>query len=67
MGLRPQTLSIYAEGGRYLDTRDVDVLDCMECGVCTYVCPARRPIVHWIKVCKAEIAKARAMEQAAKR
>jgi electron transport complex protein RnfC len=64
MGLVPSELSILAETGRYLDTKDKDVLDCIECGVCTYVCPARRPIVQWLKVCKSELAKARA--QAAK-
>ncbi len=65
MNLVPSTLSILAETGRYLETKDVDVLDCMECGVCTYICPARRPIVQWIKVAKGELAKARAREQAA--
>ena len=37
-------------------------LDCIECGACTYVCPARRPIVQWIKLCKGELARAKATE-----
>ncbi|MDI3525630.1 MAG: H+/Na+-translocating ferredoxin:NAD+ oxidoreductase subunit, partial [Candidatus Atribacteria bacterium] len=31
------------------------VMDCIECGVCAYVCPASIPITHRIKVAKAEI------------
>lgn len=32
------------------------VLDCMECGTCTFACPAHRPIVHHVKKAKAEYA-----------
>ncbi len=60
MGLVPSEYSILAESGRLVDTEAIDILDCMECGACTYACPARRPIVHWIKTCKARIAQARA-------
>ena len=43
-------------------------MNCVECGCCTYVCPAKRNIVHYIKnakaVCKAEMAKAKAKVKA---
>lgn len=31
------------------------IMDCRECGSCTFVCPARRPIVQDVKTAKAKI------------
>ena len=31
------------------------VLDCMECGSCTYVCPARRNITSSIRIAKRQV------------
>ncbi|MGI6308049.1 MAG: electron transport complex subunit RsxC [Dethiobacteria bacterium] len=30
-------------------------MDCFECGCCTYTCPAKRPLVQWIRMAKGEI------------
>ncbi len=63
MGLMPNEISIACEA-RDLDmAAAVNVLDCFECGCCTYVCPAKRPIVHWVKWGKAELAKRKAQQQ----
>ncbi|MGE5606361.1 MAG: RnfABCDGE type electron transport complex subunit C, partial [Bacteroidota bacterium] len=35
------------------------IMDCRECGSCTFVCPGRRPIVQNIKTAKAKIAAAK--------
>lgn len=35
------------------------IMDCRECGSCTFVCPARRPIVQNIKTAKAKITAAK--------
>jgi electron transport complex protein RnfC len=32
------------------------ILDCVECGCCQYVCPARIPLVHWIRLGKNKVA-----------
>ncbi len=32
-------------------------MDCFECGSCTFVCPANRPMVQWVKKAKKELAK----------
>jgi Na+-translocating ferredoxin:NAD+ oxidoreductase subunit C len=50
MGLMPTKLAIGAEYNRPddLDT----VMDCIECGTCSYVCPTRRHLVHWIRLGK---------------
>ena len=34
-------------------------LDCIECGCCAYICPANRPLVHWIRYGKALLQAAR--------
>ncbi|HUT36818.1 MAG TPA: electron transport complex subunit RsxC [Planctomycetota bacterium] len=63
MGLMPNEISIACEA-RDLDMMAaVNILDCFECGCCTYVCPARRPIVHWVKWGKAELGKRKAQQQ----
>jgi len=28
------------------------ILDCIECGSCSYVCPADRRLVHWMRLGK---------------
>lgn len=34
---------------------EYNALDCIECGCCSYECPAVRPLTQWIKAAKAEI------------
>jgi Na+-translocating ferredoxin:NAD+ oxidoreductase subunit C len=53
MGLIPSTLSRLGEKDMWQAALKIGLTDCMECGCCTYVCPARRPIVHFIKHLKA--------------
>ncbi|NOX20781.1 MAG: electron transport complex subunit RsxC [Nitrospirae bacterium] len=55
MGLMPLMLSILSEKGFYEDTREYNIMDCFECGSCTYVCPSKRPIVHHIRLAKSLI------------
>lgn len=55
MGLRPGVISILGERGDYIAARDEEyLLDCVECGSCEYACPARRNIVHYVKLLKAK-------------
>ncbi len=55
MGLMPLMLSLLSEKGHYEDTKDYNIMDCFECGTCTYVCPAKRPIVQHIRLAKSLI------------
>jgi len=64
MRLVPSDLSIICEAGRVEDMMANNIMDCKECGCCTYVCPARRPIVQWIKLGKAQLAKMKAKKTA---
>ncbi len=49
MGLMPADMGLALENGRVDLAKEYGLMDCIECGVCTYVCPAKRPIVQWIK------------------
>jgi electron transport complex protein RnfC len=37
------------------NAREYGALDCIECGCCTYICPSKRPLLHYIRFAKAEI------------
>jgi electron transport complex protein RnfC len=55
MRLRPNVLSILSEKRKHQTALiEYDLMDCVECGCCTYVCPAKRNIVHYIKLSKAK-------------
>ncbi len=64
--LVPSYLSVICEAKKLAAIKASDIMDCKECGCCTYVCPSRRPIVHLVKYGKAELARARAEEKARK-
>jgi len=66
MNLLPNAISIACESGDIDAIAATTILDCFECGCCTYMCPARRPIVHWVKWGKAELAKRKAQQQESK-
>jgi electron transport complex protein RnfC len=53
--LLPSTLSLIGEHRRWEMAREYGVFDCIECGCCSYVCPAKRPIVQWIRETKAHL------------
>ena len=55
MLLVPSTLGNSVEFLQYERSEDLHVMDCKECGCCTFVCPAKRPLVHWFKFAKAKI------------
>lgn len=61
MGLIPSMLSVLGERALYQTAKDeYDLLDCVECGSCVYVCPAKRNIVQYVKLAKAQTAAAAA-------
>lgn len=55
MGLLPYMLSILSERGHFPEARDCNLYDCFECGCCTYVCPSKRPIVHFVRLAKSQV------------
>jgi electron transport complex protein RnfC len=56
MGLTPNLLGEYSDKGMYSEAERLHLKDCIECGLCSYVCPAKRALVTWIKKGKAGLA-----------
>lgn len=52
MGLVPTRLMNYSKHSLYQSAEQWGVLDCVECGCCQYICPAKIPLVHWIRLGK---------------
>ncbi len=59
MGLEPNNIGIYVEAGRGDETEQFGIEDCFECGSCAFVCPAKRPLVQFIRLAKADIREAK--------
>ena len=52
------------ENGLYEEAaKEYDLLSCIECGLCSYVCPARIPIFHYIMLGKYEFARIETVEE----
>ena len=57
MGLEPNYFISAAEFKEWDLMKQHHVLNCIECGSCSYICPANRPILDYIKLGKSEIRK----------
>lgn len=56
LGLVPQMMAVAAERRDYEKyEKKLYGLECVACGSCTYVCPAKRPLMQLFKQTKAEI------------
>ena len=55
MKLVPTELAKLIQQARYKEAENLGVLDCMECGTCSYVCPSKINLVHLFKFAKAKI------------
>ncbi|MFN3550404.1 MAG: electron transport complex subunit RsxC [Endomicrobiia bacterium] len=55
MKLMPNFLSLYIEHKKWDKLNIYSLFDCIECGCCSYVCVAKRPIVAQIKYAKSVI------------
>jgi Na+-translocating ferredoxin:NAD+ oxidoreductase subunit C len=65
MGLEPNNIGIYVEAGKGAETEAFGLLDdCFECGSCAYACPAKRPLVQFIRLARLEIEQARKLKEA---
>jgi electron transport complex protein RnfC len=51
----------FLEAGQYEEAADnYDLLSCIECGLCSFVCVSRIPIFQYIKLAKYELDRAKA-------
>ncbi len=52
MNLRPMFLNAYTIAENWKKCREENISDCIECGCCSYSCPARRHLVQSIRLGK---------------
>jgi electron transport complex protein RnfC len=57
MGLEPYLLMTLSEKSLFERMEKEKVMDCIECGSCSYTCPSSRPLLDYIRLGKAEVAK----------
>jgi electron transport complex protein RnfC len=57
VGLMPCLINLASEKEMWLETQNYGTSDCIECGLCNYVCPANRNLVQSIKRAKLEAVK----------
>ena len=50
VGMLPNDLGAAVENGRLDLVEGMHPFDCIMCGSCSYVCPSRRPLAHFIKL-----------------
>ena len=62
MHLMPLMMNMYGKERRWSEVEDLRIMDCMECGCCQYICPARIPLVQQFRTAKFAI-----RQQAAKK
>jgi electron transport complex protein RnfC len=55
MGLEPYLLMTLAENKIMDRAENEKIMDCIECGSCSYTCPADRPILDYIRFGKARV------------
>ena len=55
MNLLPTTIAAYARRNLVVETEEYCAMDCIECGSCSYVCPASIPLVQSIRHGKAAV------------
>jgi len=55
MRLVPTQLMKYVKVGYLEEAEGWGILDCVECGCCQYTCPAKIPLVHWIRLGKSNV------------
>ena len=64
MNLEPVFMYMYYSKGDYENMEKYHILDCFECGSCSYNCPARMPLTHAFKTAKLMFQAKQAREKA---
>jgi Na+-translocating ferredoxin:NAD+ oxidoreductase subunit C len=57
MGLEPYLLMVMGQKTLFERMETEKVMDCIECGSCSYTCPSSRPLLDYIRLGKAEVGK----------
>ncbi len=63
--LNPSQLGLLAKKGEYARmAEEFHLMDCFECGCCSFVCPSHIPLVQHFRMAKAAVRKAAARQEA---
>ena len=62
MGLVPPRISVFIKQKDVPSMLDSGLMVCMECGCCSFVCPANRPIVQNMRLGKSIVRNAKVKE-----
>jgi Na+-translocating ferredoxin:NAD+ oxidoreductase subunit C len=57
LNLEPYLLMALSEKGFFEKAEKERITDCMECGSCSYICPAGRPLLDYIRLGKSSVIK----------
>jgi electron transport complex protein RnfC len=57
LNLEPFLLMVLSEKGMFERAESERITDCMECGSCSYTCPAGRPLLDYIRLGKSTVIK----------
>jgi electron transport complex protein RnfC len=57
LNLEPYLLMTLSEMGFFERAEKERITDCMECGSCSFICPAQRPLLDYIRLGKATVIK----------
>ena len=52
MRLQPLYMYRYVNAGKASELQRLHVLDCMECGCCSFTCPGKLPLVEKFRIGK---------------
>ncbi len=55
MGLQPYLLYILSKKGMVQELNQYHVMDCFECGSCSFSCPAHKPLLDYIRLGKTKV------------
>lgn len=55
MHLEPYLLMTFAEKKLFPKLKENNVIDCIECGSCSYICPSSRPLLDYIRFGKISV------------
>ena len=55
MGLEPNLLMNLSLHNRWEEAEQEHIMDCIECGSCSYTCPARRPVLDYVRLGKGKV------------
>lgn len=55
VNLRPDNLTRLIEKDNYAAAAEENLARCLDCGLCTYICVARRPMAQWLKTAKKKL------------